>query len=366
MVRLDPETHRLHSLTSLPLRRFTRPLLLLGGALLYVAVCVAFFAASGRLEMAPILYAVLGLWSVGLGGLLLADYPKTEFDAGRLTFVKCLWANVGVVASALFVPQQLRLLFLVLPLLGIVHAALHLSRGQVASLTMVTWLVYLLVHLLLYPGPGPFASGELLLTLGFTAMLWLMFVMAGQVTSLRDAYGRRTQRLNAALAKLSDLAMRDDLTGLYNRRYIMEVLNRQKALADRGHVGFTVCYCDLDHFKRVNDQLGHQQGDRVLQAFAGAAEDVVRSVDYVSRFGGEEFLLVLVDADALAAERVAKRLAQRARELQVPGSPPDFQLSVSIGIAEFHAGETVETVIQRADWALYAAKSAGRDRIVQG
>jgi diguanylate cyclase (GGDEF)-like protein len=183
---------------------------------------------------------------------------------------------------------------------------------------------------------------------------------------LRDAYGRRTERLNAALAKLSDLAMRDDLTGLYNRRYIMEVLNRQKALADRGHVGFTLCYCDLDHFKRINDLEGHQQGDRVLQAFARVADDVVRSVDFVGRFGGEEFLLVLVDADAVAAQRVAERLALRARNLHVPGSSRDCPLTVSIGIAEFHAGEAVETVIQRADRALYAAKSAGRDRIVQG
>lgn len=362
----DLETDRLHALMSLALRRLSRPLLLMGGALLYAAVCAILFEATGRLEMAPFLYTVLGLWSVGLGGLLLADYPQTQFDAGRLTFVKCLWANVGVVATALFVPQQLRVLFLVLPLMGIIHASLHLSRRQVARLTFFTWLSYLIVHLLLYAGPGPFGPGELLLTLGFTAMLALMFVMAGQVTALRDAYQRRTERLNAALAKLSDLAMRDDLTGLYNRRYIMEVLNRQKALADRGHVGFTLCYCDLDHFKRINDHQGHQQGDRVLQAFARVAEDVVRSVDFVGRFGGEEFLLVLVDADGAAAQRVAERLAERARNLHVPGSAPDGRLTVSIGIAEFRAGEAVETVIQRADRALYAAKSAGRDRIVQG
>ncbi len=356
----------MHTLTPPALRRYSRPLILMGGALLYAALCAALFEASGRLEMAPVLYALLGLWAAGLGGLLLADHPHSQFDAGRLTFVKCLWASVGVLTTALFVPNQLRLLFLVLPLLGIFYAALHLSRQRVATLTVVTWLTYLLAHLLLKPEAGPFAPQEWLLTVGFTGMLGLMFLMAGRITALRDAYQRRTARLNAALAKLSDMAMRDDLTGLYNRRYIGEVLNRQKALADRGHVGFTLCYCDLDHFKSINDEQGHQQGDRVLRAFAEAAEDVVRSVDFVGRFGGEEFLLVLVDADAAAAQRVAERLAERARNLQVPGSPPDCRLTVSIGIAEFHPGETVETVIQRADRALYAAKSAGRDCVVQG
>lgn len=347
-------------------RRPSRAFLVLLGALLYAVVCLVFFEATGRMDMAPALYAVLGFWAVGLGALLFMDHPRAPFDAGSLTFAKCVWANAGVVISALFVHQQLRLLFLVVPLLGIVHAALRLSRQQVGYVTLFTWLAYLLAHPLLYADAGPFATSELTLTLGFSGMLVLMFLMAGEVTALRGAFQRRNDRLNAALRKLSDLAMRDDLTGLYNRRYIMEVLNRQKALGDRGHVGFTLCYCDLDHFKRINDRFGHQEGDRALQAFARVAEQEVRSVDFVARFGGEEFLLVLVDADGAAALRVAERLAARARSLHVVDNRPDSRLTVSIGIAEFRSGESVESVIHRADKALYEAKSSGRDRIVQG
>jgi diguanylate cyclase (GGDEF)-like protein len=197
-------------------------------------------------------------------------------------------------------------------------------------------------------------------------MLAAMYFMASEVTALRRAFERRRLRLDAAMQKLADLAMRDDLTGLYNRRYIMEVLARQKALADRGHVGFTLCYCDLDHFKRVNDRFGHQRGDDVLREFGDLAGQVVRSVDFVGRFGGEEFVLVLVDADAEEARRVAERLGEHTRGLKVDPNHPDYRLSVSVGIAEFRPGESIEDVIQRADRALYRAKSSGRDLVVVG
>ena len=354
------------TLSQLAIRKPARTLVVLAGAMAYALVCIGLAAASEGPESEPALYSLLAFWGLGLAAFMALDKQDGRFDTGTLTFSKSCWANVGVVASALFVPDELRLLLLVVPLLGILHAALHLARRQVGYLTLITWFAYLLVQPLLYGSSGPLVGAELPLTLGFTAMLAVMFFMAGEVTALRSAFQRRNDRLNAALQQLSDLAMRDELTGLYNRRYIMEVLNRQKALGDRGHVGFTLCYCDLDHFKRVNDRFGHQEGDRVLQAFARSAEQVVRSVDFVARFGGEEFLLVLVDADREAAQRVADRLCASVRDLNVIGDDSNQRQSVSIGIAEFRPGESVEDVIQRADRALYRAKTSGRDRIVQG
>jgi diguanylate cyclase (GGDEF)-like protein len=146
----------------------------------------------------------------------------------------------------------------------------------------------------------------------------------------------------------------------------MDVLGRQKALADRGHLSFTLCYCDLDHFKRINDRYGHQTGDRVLREFAGVAASVVRSVDFVARLGGEEFLLVLVGADEARAERVAERLCGRTRALAMIPEDPDYRQTVSVGLAAFRPEERIEDVIRRADRALYSAKSQGRDQIVRG
>jgi diguanylate cyclase len=310
------------------------------------------------------LYVLLGTWVAGFALLVVLDHPSGRFGAGALTFGKALWINIGVVMSSLAVPAPHRLLLLSVALFGVLYAALHLNRRQVAVVAGITLVGYLAGALLLLGGAGRDSGAEIRLMLGFSILLVAMFLMASEVTALRKAFERRQLRLDAAMRKLSDLAMRDDLTGLYNRRYITDVLARQKALADRGHVGFTLCYCDLDYFKRVNDRFGHQRGDELLKEFGALAGQVVRSVDFVARFGGEEFLLVLVDADAGEARRVASRLCERTRAMTVDPEQPDWRLSVSVGIAEFRPGETIEDVIQRADRALYQAKSSGRDLIV--
>jgi diguanylate cyclase len=340
-----------------------RTALLLGAVVVYGLVC-ALMAGPSIPGAEANLYLLLVGWTVGLAAWLLIEKPPERFGSGGLVVCKALWLNLGVVASSLFVPASARILLLTVPLFGVLYAALHVSRRQVAVVTVVTWLAYLLGSLAVKDAAEQAVMTEGRLALAFTLMLLAMHFMASEVTALRHAFERRRQRLDAAMQKLADLAMRDDLTGLYNRRYITEVLARQKALADRGNVGFTLCYCDLDHFKRINDRFGHHRGDEVLKEFAAVAEQVVRSVDFVARFGGEEFLLVLVDADAREAGRVVTRLAERTRRLEVDPRHPDCRLTVSVGIAEFRPGERIEDVIQRADRALYRAKSSGRDLVV--
>lgn len=343
-----------------------KALLLLAAVAAYGVVCVLMAQPADALVVGG-LYVLLGAWVLGVALMLVFDQPVTRFGAGGgQTLFKALWLNLGVVASSLFVTPELRLVLLIVPLFGVLYAALHLNRRQVAIVTGVTWVGYLLGTLALLGEGDDYVVAEGRLIAAFSLMLVAMFFMANEVTALRRAFERRRLRLDAAMQKLADLAMRDDLTSLYNRRYIMEVLGRQKALADRGHVGFTLCYCDLDHFKRVNDRFGHQRGDDMLREFGRLADQVVRSVDFVSRFGGEEFLLVLVDADASEAGRVAARLGERTRALDVDPRHPDCRLSVSVGIAEFRPGEGIEDVIQRADRALYQAKSSGRDLVVVG
>lgn len=337
--------------------------LLFGAVAAYGVACAVMAGPAADVDG---LYMLLVGWIVGIGALLMLDHPVGRFGTGGLTMVKALWLNLGVVASSLFVAPELRLLLLTVPLFGVLYAALHLHRRQVAVVTGITWLGYLAGALVLLGESEEQTTAEWRLVGAFSLMLLAMFFMASEVTALRRAFERRRHRLDSAMQKLADLAMRDDLTGLYNRRYIMEVLSRQKALADRGHVGFTLCYCDLDHFKRINDRFGHQRGDDVLRDFGALADHVVRSVDFVGRFGGEEFVMVLVDADAEEARRVAARLGDQTRALEVDSRHPDYRLSVSVGIAEFRPGETIEDVIQRADRALYEAKSSGRDLVVVG
>lgn len=339
--------------------------LLLGAVAAYGIACALLAppAAAGEVNE---LHVLLAAWVLGIGLMLAYDEPAGRFSAGALTMAKALWLNLGVVVTSLFVAPESRLLLLTVPLFGVLYAALHLNRRQVAMVTGVTWVGYLLGALTVLGQSDQQLPEEGRLAVAFTLMLLAMYFMASEVTALRKAFERRRFRLDAAMQKLADMAMRDELTGLYNRRYITEVLARQKALADRGHVGFTLCYCDLDYFKRINDRFGHQRGDDVLREFAALADQVVRSVDFVARFGGEEFLLVLVDADAEEAGRVAARLAERTRVLEVAPNHTESRLSVSVGIAEFRPGESIEDLVQRADRALYRAKSSGRDLVVVG
>ena len=354
------------SLAEIGANRTHRILLVIAALAIYVLFCAA-LTMEGLLQVTgSALALMLGVWVVGFVVLLFSDEIHGRFDPGRLSFAKALWCNLGVVFLAVLVPSLLRLLLLVVPLFGVLYAALHLNRSQMLSIAAITWASYILSDgvLILMGWSDPLFEG--LTAMAFTCMLVAMALMASEVTALRVAFDRRRERLNEAMEQLSELAMRDELTGLYNRRYIMDVLGRQKALADRGHLSFTLCYCDLDHFKRINDLYGHQAGDRVLKDFARVAGSVVRSVDFVARLGGEEFLLVLVGADEDRAEQVARRLCDRTRFLAVIPEDPEYRQTVSIGLAAFRPGERIEDVIQRADRALYSAKTQGRDRIVRG
>lgn len=159
------------------------------------------------------------------------------------------------------------------------------------------------------------------------------------------------------------LAETDPLTGVLNRRAWREYLHAQ--LSDHAASGLSVLFLDLDHFKRVNDRLGHQGGDRVLQLFVEVLRETVRGHDVIGRYGGEEFVVGLVETGPAEARVIAERVRAglHARAAAVGTGMP---LTVSIGIATLHAGETLEELLRRADAALYAAKDAGRDRVMVG
>lgn len=346
--------------------RSTRLVLVLCVIGMFATLCIGLVEDGLLLATVSAAVLLLGVWSAGLLGLMLAGENDSWLSGDSVIFITALWCNLGAVITALLVPHSVRLLLLVVPLFGLLFAALHLQRQQMLLVAGVTWLAYAAGVVLLSQLGGVDLQFELLLLLAFTSMIGVMVIMAAQVTALRTAFERRRESLNEAMTRLADLAMRDELTGLYNRRYIMDVLAREKALVDRGHDGFTLCYCDLDFFKQINDRYGHQVGDQVLQDFAAVARSVVRSADYVARLGGEEFLLVLSGADAQTAHSVARRLCEGSRVLPITPEAPDYRLTVSIGISSYRVGERVEDVIQRADRALYTAKSMGRDRIVIG
>jgi diguanylate cyclase (GGDEF)-like protein len=163
---------------------------------------------------------------------------------------------------------------------------------------------------------------------------------------------------------LREQAHRDALTGLFNRHHLSDIMDRELARCARDGQPLSLLMIDVDHFKQINDQFGHQVGDDVLRETARLLAERTRDSDMLFRYGGEEFLLLLVAADALVAKAVAEELRQRyaLSPLTRVGSP--VMATLSIGVATFaDHGTSFESLVQAADQALYRAKRAGRNRV---
>lgn len=162
---------------------------------------------------------------------------------------------------------------------------------------------------------------------------------------------------------LHDLSITDFLTGLYNRRYLIESLNREIVRADRKDGSLSLIVIDIDHFKRVNDTYGHQQGDLVLQIVSGIIKKELRNYDIAARFGGEEFFAILPDVTAAEAMLVAERIRSAVEDYRFENDLFDLELTISLGVADlsFLSCQTVDNFIKLADDALYRAKSNNRN-----
>jgi len=165
------------------------------------------------------------------------------------------------------------------------------------------------------------------------------------------AYDEIRQQSNHLMAFTE--ARTDPLTGINNRRGLDDFLVAQLALMNRYEVGFAVAILDIDHFKHINDEQGHLEGDRILQKVAGLIDESARETDFVARYGGEEFLVIMPRTDLAGGAFFADRLRSRI-EVELP-------LTVSAGVAAAMDGDSTELLLARADAALYRAKAAGRN-----
>jgi diguanylate cyclase (GGDEF)-like protein len=334
-------------------------------------------------------------WSLGL-----VDVTRGEF---WIAAALCLACNIGFYAilrsglnrywpdPSLTLPQmavatfwvmllmalapQVRGILLLLYVVVFLFGVFRLRRREYLALTALVITGYGFVVLRdVYAGTGIPATLEALqfVVLSVT-LIWLAF-FGSYVGKLRETVSRRNAELNAALARNRLLAIHDDLTGTYNRRHIMQILEQEQLRAQRTVRGFAICLMDLDHFKEVNDRLGHLGGDEVLRQFAARVLAEVRILDRVGResaesgsnfgrYGGEEFLLVMPETDLEGAHVCVERIRRRVAEtpFQVEGAA--VPLTVSCGLAAYRPGEDMRATLARADQALYQAKEAGRDRV---
>jgi len=188
----------------------------------------------------------------------------------------------------------------------------------------------------------------------------LLKTLSGRV---RDDNTRLQSSLNAQ-ARYAHASRVDALTGLFNRRWLDEVLDRQCRRCAADGTPLSLILIDIDHFKSVNDRFGHLAGDEALKVVAGHLRRSVRPVDLAARFGGEEFAMLLCGIDLDGAAEIGERIRQDLEGAEIFGAPGDPRVTVSLGISELQAFETPLQLLEKADRALYEAKRLGRNRVV--
>ena len=278
--------------------------------------------------------------------------------------------GIGVLLAFIALMPQLWMLFVVASMVAYNFAMMSFNARQFTWAWLLTGAASALA---LYLARG--RLGHVGASVTSVAILWLFYFLSirqltaigRQFSSLRSRLSEQNQRLSESLERIQQLAIHDDLTGVLNRRAFMELLAAERSRALRTGHPFCVALIDIDHFKRVNDRFGHLTGDSVLKEFCGAATAGIRTSDRLARFGGEEFILLLVpvigvEAGVVATERVRKAVESHDWNRLAPG----LTLTMSAGVAAFNPGESIEGLIGRADKALYAAKEAGRNRTLAG
>lgn len=354
----------------LRLRRFFMSLL--SYSMWYAIAVVSWFAGLLGVSLQAVLLAGLGMYGSQLVFyILFRDGWNRRFSEPSLTVpqivVGLFWALV-LIAFAREIRGVMLIVYMITLLFGIFafDKRQFLIAGTLAYLGYVALVVFEQVS-----GLGYFSDGYYLVSLVVLAgvLLWTS-IFGSYVSNLRYRLQARNEELESVLVRLRELAARDDLTGLYNRRIIMDALHRLKARSERTDEVFSICIIDLDHFKQINDRYGHIAGDRVLAEFSEAMQQELRGMDMIARtepsfgrYGGEEFILVLPRTDLAGAMQCAERLRNRQEERAREAGDNAPACTLSAGVAMHLPGEDVESLLRRADHALYAAKHDGRNRV---
>jgi diguanylate cyclase (GGDEF)-like protein len=200
----------------------------------------------------------------------------------------------------------------------------------------------------------------------FRAKIYLGFTMplAGLFTSYITVEMYNFVRVAMEKRKFFKMAVTDGLTGLFNIRYFKMILEAEVTLAKHDpQKQFCVVMSDVDHFKHFNDTYGHQVGDIVLKEVANALKSVVRASDLVSRYGGEEMIVLLRGVDINAAMPLAEKLRKAIEERLVKDGDKTYKVTASLGVSFYRSGDDVDGLIKRADDGLYKSKEGGRNRV---
>jgi diguanylate cyclase (GGDEF)-like protein len=237
--------------------------------------------------------------------------------------------------------------------------------GHKKGLVLST-LFYLVLFSMAYHGIGVWDNGEwsqkafIRLFLASTVLTYLVYAYQATLSHADLELQCIHDKEAVYLEELHRLSITDTLTGLSNRRRINEVLEEHANNAKRYHDPFSLILFDIDDFKHINDHYGHNTGDQVLLCIAESAKNALRKTDYIGRWGGEEFLVLLAKTEKEDATGIAEKLRI---DIQTIVFPESFTVTCSFGVAEYCEDLEIESIINNADNALYRAKNSGKNRV---
>lgn len=365
--RFDPETR-------LRLRRVW--LGLLSYLMFLVPMSIAVHAGSSTMGW----WGVAGFTSVAVTVNLLAlaaiasGWSKRFADPSLLV-PQLVAAMLLALAMIHFFEGEARSVLLLLFVAVFFFGLFGLTTRQYLRLTTGTAVGYLALSVWELVGSNAPRDAWLIEALRFSALvvitIWMSFI-GGYIASIRRRLGAQRDALEKANSKLRELSIRDELTGLYNRRHLTERLEQESERGRRYGQGFSIALIDIDHFKTINDSHGHAVGDEVLVQFAATLRLQARFIDHVGqapertlgRFGGEEFMIILPGTSLAGARVCLERMRAAVTQAPFETSAGPVHLTFSAGLAEQRPDEAAELLLQRADEALYRAKEGGRDRLV--
>lgn len=322
----------------------------------YLANIMEWPPIYGYIIAAPIINVVL--YIVFRTGLNL------KMKDPSLTSVQICLGIIGVMYGMYFANEArgvLLLVYVIILLFGIYRLN---TRGFlfISAFTLVTYGgdIALLYH---YRPQGVNFKIEFLQWVVLTLVLIVFSIIGGQISSLRRNLSISKSQQAKSIEIIREMAIRDELTGLYNRRYLIELLDYEKNRSLRSGGIFCLALLDIDSFKNVNDRYGHLAGDEVLKTVATMINKNMRNTEFCGRYGGEEFLIVITQTDIKGALICAERVRTNIENLLFPDISTDLKITVSLGLSEYQLGEGLEEIISRADQSLYRAKKGGRNRI---
>jgi diguanylate cyclase len=328
---------------------------------------LALYWLAGSVTLAvPLAYAAAAAVHVGGNHAAYASGWNLRFRDPSLTAPLVL-AGVTVQLGLVVLAPQVAFPFIVNIFTVFAFGAIWMSlRASIAvwALTLAACgaVLWALGARTAVPAESP---AEVVLTwLCFSLILGRCLLLSVYANALRAKVAEGRRRLAASLEQVQELVHYDELTRTLNRRSLIGRLEQEIGRARRSGAPFSVAMLDLDHFKAINDTYGHAVGDEVLRQFTATVSATMRETDVFGRYGGEEFLLLLLVSDPRASlaplERIRLAVALHDWEAVVPG----LALTTSIGVAGLLPEETVAQLLRRADEALYEAKAAGRNRVV--